>query len=71
MVNVRAIDFGLALLRSVLKTPLGIACMLIKNRKDKGENSNDIYTRSASVTATTFLKMIRSHKTLKTGSIIG
>ena len=69
MVNVRAIDFGVAVLRSVLKTPLGFACMLIKNRKGKGENSNDICTRYASFTATTFLEIMSSHNNLKTGSI--
>lgn len=56
MVNVRAIDSGLALLRSVLKTLLGFVCMLIKKNRKKGKNSNDICRSAASVTATTFFR---------------
>ena len=59
-ISLTAIDFGLAALRSVLKIPLGCAWIQIKNGKDKGiENSSDICKRSASVTRTTFLEMVR------------
>lgn len=58
-ISLTAIDFGLAALRSVLKIPLGCACIQIKNGKDKGKNSSDICKRSGSVTRTTFLEMVR------------
>ena len=37
-----AIDFKLAALCSVLKIPLGCACMQMENGKDKGKNSSEI-----------------------------